>query len=273
MHVNKTTSKAHCIRFTASLLDWPQRLWAKPQEPSDSFHLTLSCRWHEMQLPVSHAAMSATISVLSILTMTRDQYLAHKRQQWNDALREGEERLATRRHERAEQEKIDPNLQPLSQVCLPRLSAHASFADRQRAFHKLAMERMAHYELADSWSIAYDRGRARAGACHFASRKLSFSRHLIAKTPKQWMEVILHEIAHAIAGPEHHHDSTWQLICRAIGGSGERYHDMVLVEPKWALECVAGCWRRPCLRRSLLHRKPLCPECGSPCKYFPTRPD
>jgi hypothetical protein len=97
--------------------------------------------------------------------------------------------------------------------------------------------------------------------------QVSFSRHLIAETPKPWMDVILHEIAHAIAGPEHPHDSTWQLICRAVGGSGERYHAMVLVEPKWALECVDGCWRRPCLRRSLLHRK--CPECGSPCKYIP----
>lgn len=33
---------------------------------------------------------------------------------------------------------------------------------------------------------------------------------------------ILHEIAHALAGAEHHHDNVWKAICKSIGGNGER---------------------------------------------------
>ena len=33
---------------------------------------------------------------------------------------------------------------------------------------------------------------------------------------------ILHEIAHALTGAEHHHDNVWQRTCLAIGGNGKR---------------------------------------------------
>jgi hypothetical protein len=43
---------------------------------------------------------------------------------------------------------------------------------------------------------------------------------------------------------------------------------MNLVEPKWIFKCVAGCWQRSCVRRSLLYQKPLCHLCGSQCQYI-----
>ena len=208
-----------------------------------------------------------------ILTMTRDQYLAHKRQQWNDALREGEERLATRRHERAEQEKIDPEFATVIASVSSQSECSRQLCRPSARVSQDGAGKNAHYELQTRGAlptIADVREPEPVNLQVESSASLAIS---LPNAKAMDGGGILHEIAHAIAGPEHHHDSTWQLICRAIGGSGERYHDMVLVEPKWALECVAGCWRRPCLRRSLLHRKPLCPECGSPCKYFPTRPD
>ena len=159
-------------------------------------------------------------------------------------------------------------------VALPQLHASASLIERQSAFHSLAQQMVASLGLADSWRIAYDSSRARAGLCNYQSHTLSFSRNLVAKAePHQWIDTIAHEIAHALVGPRHGHNFTWQRVCRAIGGTGLRCHNLVLVKPKWELTCVEGSctWSRPCLRRSwvMLRKKPLCHMCGSPCKYRP----
>ena len=40
--------------------------------------------------------------------------------------------------------------------------------------------------------------------------------------PKQIENIITHEIAHAIVGIRHHHDSVWKAQHRKMGGNGER---------------------------------------------------
>lgn len=93
------------------------------------------------------------------------------------------------------------------------------------------------------WTFEFDRARVRAGACHFADRRISLSRALTAVHPdEQVRETVLHEIAHALVGPRHGHDEVWRRQARAIGASGERCYsaDEPAVPGRWQGRCVAG---------------------------------
>ena len=196
---------------------------------------------------------------------SRDAYLAQKPREWNVEFSQGEAKIA---HLHGLMSRRSTLRSPI--VALPRLRASASLNERHSAFHSLAQQMVASFGLADSWRIAYDSSRARAGLCNYQSHTLSFSRNLVAKAePHQWIDTIAHEIAHALVGPRHGHNFTWQRVCRAIGGTGLRCHNLVLARPLWTMVCVAGCsWSRPCFRRSLLNKKPRFQRCGTPCKYL-----
>ena len=75
----------------------------------------------------------------------------------------------------------------------------------------------------DGWDVAFDNAKRRAGICRFAERTLGLSAPLTAvHSEDDVRDTILHEIAHALVGPQHGHDATWQARARAIGCSGER---------------------------------------------------
>lgn len=113
------------------------------------------------------------------------------------------------------------------------------------------------------WTFDLDRARVRAGACHFADRRITLSRALTAAHDEaQVRETLLHEIAHALVGPGHGHDRVWRARARAIGASGERCYsaDEPVVPGRWQGRCVAG----HVVHR---HRRPdrllLCARCRS----------
>ncbi|GAA1173059.1 hypothetical protein GCM10009584_12590 [Ornithinimicrobium humiphilum] len=93
------------------------------------------------------------------------------------------------------------------------------------------------------WTFAFDRARVRAGACHFADRRITVSRALAAvQEEAEVRETILHEIAHALVGPRHGHDQVWRAKARAIGATGERCYsaEEPVVPGRWQGRCVAG---------------------------------
>lgn len=93
------------------------------------------------------------------------------------------------------------------------------------------------------WSLAWDRARRRAGTCRHARRTLTLSRPLIELyEPGRVREVVLHEIAHALVGPEHGHDATWRAAARAIGSTGARTVDPGAPRPpaRWRGNCARG---------------------------------
>lgn len=73
------------------------------------------------------------------------------------------------------------------------------------------------------WEVGVDHARRRAGACHFADKRISFSRYLIplydCATAR---EVVLHEVAHALVGPRAGHGRRWQQAVKNLGGRAER---------------------------------------------------
>jgi predicted SprT family Zn-dependent metalloprotease len=93
------------------------------------------------------------------------------------------------------------------------------------------------------WQVRLDHARRRAGVCHFGPRTIGLSAPITRITDEDAVrDTILHEIAHALAGPRHGHDAHWRRVARQIGCSGERCvaADAPAVETPWVGVCAAG---------------------------------
>ena len=142
--------------------------------------------------------------------------------------------------------------------------------DRHAYFQSLVEGEMEWHGLtARGWKVAYDRCKARLGMCDHDRRTLSFSRHLIAGgTPRDMRDTILHEIAHALVGRRHAHDTTWRQVALEIGCNGERlYTGECLVRPAWILRCSGGCWSTGRHKRVLSLAQRKCGQCNAPCEF------
>lgn len=99
------------------------------------------------------------------------------------------------------------------------------------------------HRLNHAWSFRFDRATTRLGQCDHRHKRISVSRYLTQKaTQDEVTQVLLHEIAHALAGPRAAHGPKWRAISRDIGYLGGRTHTM---EPaheraKWLGECPRG---------------------------------
>ena len=77
-----------------------------------------------------------------------------------------------------------------------------------------------------SWSFAFDNAKTRAGLCNYTDKRISVSRYLAARYEDDEIhQVLLHEVAHAIAGSRSGHGPTWKKTAADIGYEGKRLHD------------------------------------------------
>lgn len=93
------------------------------------------------------------------------------------------------------------------------------------------------------WTVAYDAAKRRAGVCDFGRRRIGLSAPLTRLHDEaQVRDTILHEIAHALAGPRHGHDAHWRSIALRLGCSGERCvpDDAPRLPAPWLGVCPAG---------------------------------
>lgn len=76
------------------------------------------------------------------------------------------------------------------------------------------------------WSFGFDHAKRRAGLCNFSTQRITVSRHLASRfDDDEVYQVLLHEVAHAIAGPKAGHGRAWQAVCEEIGYVGGRLLD------------------------------------------------
>ncbi|MDM7884582.1 SprT-like domain-containing protein [Curtobacterium sp. RHCKG23] len=93
------------------------------------------------------------------------------------------------------------------------------------------------------WTFAFDHAKTRAGQCDFARRRVTVSRHIAARVSADDVEqVLLHEVAHALAGPRAGHGPVWRRTAAAIGYTGSRLYDGPIASElaPWVGTCPAG---------------------------------
>jgi len=111
------------------------------------------------------------------------------------------------------------------------------------------------------WHYATNKRKKTLGLCFSKLRRLELSTNFIRHNSLALVqETILHEIAHAIVGTEHGHDSVWKAMAKEVGASPNRTTKNVTMPlGKWQATC-GGC--------GLLfsrHRRPKYPD-GNNCR-------
>ncbi|WP_414171958.1 SprT-like domain-containing protein [Clavibacter tessellarius] len=120
--------------------------------------------------------------------------------------------------------------------------------------------------LDPSWTFAFDHARTRAGACHYGEKRITVSRHLAGRFEDDEIhQVLLHEVAHALAGSRAGHGPRWKAtaaeprlrgVAAALGAPSPRS-----LAP-WVGACPAG-------HAHFRYRKPTRPlACGLCSKRF-----
>ncbi len=117
--------------------------------------------------------------------------------------------------------------------------------------------------LDNSWSFAFDNAKRRAGLCDYTRKRISVSRYLAARyDDDENHQTLLHEVAHALAGPAAGHGARWRATARDLGYvGGTTHHGETAVElAPWVGTCPAG-------HVAYRHRKPTrpasCVACAS----------
>jgi len=118
------------------------------------------------------------------------------------------------------------------------------------------------------WTFAFDNAKTRAGLCNYTHKRITVSRYLAAKYEDDEIhQVLLHEVAHAMAGTRAGHGPTWKSVAKDIGYEGKRLHDGAIASElaPWVGTCPAGHvhyrYRRPA--------RPL--SCGKCSRTFSAR--
>lgn len=94
-----------------------------------------------------------------------------------------------------------------------------------------------------SWRFGFDNAKRRAGQCNYTDRIITVSRYLAAKFDDDEVhQILLHEVAHAMAGPSAGHGLRWKSMAHHIGYVGGRTHDGEIAHElaPWHGQCPAG---------------------------------
>jgi predicted SprT family Zn-dependent metalloprotease len=97
--------------------------------------------------------------------------------------------------------------------------------------------------LDPGWTFGFDSAKTRAGLCDFTSKRISVSRYLASRYEDDEIhQVLLHEVAHAIAGTRAGHGPRWKAVAADLGYEGKRLHDGEIANElaPWVGSCPAG---------------------------------
>jgi predicted SprT family Zn-dependent metalloprotease len=123
----------------------------------------------------------------------------------------------------------------------------------------LAEQLIAEHLPGRGWRFGFDNAKRRAGACDYARRRITVSRHLAAGSDEEGVrQVLLHEIAHAVAGHAAAHGPRWRVVAERIGYTGSRLHAGPIADEHapWVGTCPTG-------HTHYRFRKPTAPlSCG-----------
>jgi hypothetical protein len=94
-----------------------------------------------------------------------------------------------------------------------------------------------------AWTFGFDHARTRAGLCDYRAKRITVSRHLAARYEDDEIhQVLLHEVAHALAGPGAGHGPRWKKVAADLGYEGKRLHGGAIADDlaTWIGTCPNG---------------------------------
>ncbi|MCS4277659.1 M48 family peptidase [Mycetocola lacteus] len=113
------------------------------------------------------------------------------------------------------------------------------------------------------WSFRFDNAKRRAGLCNYTAKEISVSRYLAARYEDDEIhQILLHEVAHALAGSQAAHGPKWRRVAEGLGYEGSRLHHGETADElaPWVGTCPQGHtifrYRKPVRRSS-------CAECSA----------
>jgi predicted SprT family Zn-dependent metalloprotease len=106
----------------------------------------------------------------------------------------------------------------------------------------IASREMAKYELR-GWTFGLANTKRRLGACKYQTKRIEIAKYYAQNSPEESVhDTLLHEIAHALAGPKAGHGPAWKEIAIRIGASPracDNSQEAVVMPGDWQATCGA----------------------------------
>lgn len=115
--------------------------------------------------------------------------------------------------------------------------------DRYDFIRALAERKMAEHIDLENWQFGFDSAKRRAGLCNYTNKTITISRYLVdIHTIDESMQVVLHEVAHAMCGKRDGHNKKWLATAKSIGYRAERFTGKEIAEETaaWIGTCKNG---------------------------------
>jgi predicted SprT family Zn-dependent metalloprotease len=147
------------------------------------------------------------------------------------------------------------------------------FVEKLVATRTEAVKLLMEYELwNEGWRFVFSNHQTIVGQCDFNSKRIKFSQHYLMKNDAEFItDTLLHEIAHALVGPNHGHDYTWRRKAIEIGCNGERTCGADVkstAKPNYLMKCPTCGWHTYRFRMKRRNFGGRCPECHTEIEIF-----
>ena len=118
-----------------------------------------------------------------------------------------------------------------------------------------------HHLSNQGWTFGWNSSHRKFGWCGFTKKQILLSHPLVlVNSPERVKDTVLHEIAHALVGPGHHHGRVWKDKAREIGGTPRtHWDDSNTVRP--ATKYIGTCPNGHITYRNARSKKTACGRC------------
>ena len=93
------------------------------------------------------------------------------------------------------------------------------------------------------WSFGWARTKRRLGACNYRTKRIEIAEYYARHNPREMvLDTLLHEIAHALAGPKARHGPAWKAIAKKLGATPracDTGNETVVMPGDWQATCEA----------------------------------
>ena len=94
-----------------------------------------------------------------------------------------------------------------------------------------------------AWSFGLSKTKRRLGSCNYRSKRIEIAEYYAShNSADKVLDTLLHEIAHALAGPKARHGPAWKAMARKLGAtprSCDTSDETIVMPGDWQATCGA----------------------------------